>query len=239
MFFCFKDPINVLLRFTFAMGRYPCTIRLKTPIGTRNVIASSFHDVRSLVVCFAKEDYPASNNIRCAVDFGSNVGMSALYFLTRNSDVRAYLFEPLPQNVERLTENLKGLEDRYVLQSCAIGLNDGVAKFVYEPSGRYGGVEEKLDTHEHVDRPFTMEVETREANALLRQIIEKETFIDVLKVNIEGYEDDVLRNLPADIVERIGFICAEVFDFTGELNGFNKQKYGTNITWFVKQAEAS
>ena len=46
-----------------------------------------------------------------AVDFGSNIGISALYFLTRNPSVQVYLFEPVPSNIERLRENLKGYEN--------------------------------------------------------------------------------------------------------------------------------
>ena len=118
----FRNPIGVLIRYIFGTGVYPCVIRMSTPVGVRQVNMSSFHDVRSLVVCFGKEDYFADNGISCAVDFGANIGMSGLYFLTRNSRVRTYLFEPLLENVERLTANLRGLEGRYDVQNIAIAV---------------------------------------------------------------------------------------------------------------------
>ena len=38
---------------------------------------------------------------RAVIDLGSNIGISALYFLTRNADCRVWLYEPVPRNVER------------------------------------------------------------------------------------------------------------------------------------------
>lgn len=229
----FPRPLDVVSRYAFGSGSYPCLITVRTPLGPRSVAMNSFHDVRSLIVCFAKEDYRVELDIRCAVDFGANIGMSGLYFLTRNPRVQVYLFEPLPQNLIRLRENLRGLERRYTLEQSAVGLADGTAQFVYEPTGRYGGIKDALDTHEEIERPYMLDVATLSAVDRLRHIIKKEGFIDVLKVNIEGLETDVLKSLTPDILENIGLICAEVFDFPGEIEGFRKQKYGSNITRFT------
>jgi FkbM family methyltransferase len=230
MFRCFSSPFEVVTRYALEAGSYPCAISIRTPLGPRRVVMNSFHDIRSLVVCFAKEDYRVGHDIRCAVDFGSNIGLSGLYFLTRNGGVKAYLFEPLPRNVERLRENLKGLEQRYVLEESAVALADGTSRFVYEATGRYGGIEGTLDTHEQIDRPYALEVPTLCAATCLRRIIEKEGFIDVLKVNIEGSEVEVLKSLTPDILENIGLICAEIFNFPGQIDGFRMEKYGSNIT---------
>jgi FkbM family methyltransferase len=228
----FTNPISVLVRYCFGTGGYPYVIRMETPIGIRQVNMSSFHDVRSLVGCFGKEDYFADKDISCAVDFGANIGMSGLYFLTRNARVRTYLFEPLPENVERLVANLRGLEARYEIQKTAIALRDGSATFLCEPTGRYGGIEGTIDDHEGVPRPYSITVKTREANAVLDEILAREGYIDILKLNIEGMEVPVLKSLRPDILDRIGHICAEIFDFPEGLPGFHCRKYGRNITWF-------
>ena len=65
---------------------------------------------------FCRQDYGADASIRAVVDVGSNIGISALYFLTRSPDCRAWLYEPVPRNVERLRGNLAGYEDRYALR---------------------------------------------------------------------------------------------------------------------------
>lgn len=235
IFRCFPNPLDIISRYAFESGAYPCVIPVRTPVGVRRVTMHSFHDVRSLVVCFAKEDYRVEPDIRCAVDFGANIGMSGLYFLTRNPRAKVYLFEPLPRNVTRLQGNLKGLEPRYILKQSAIGLVDGTAQFVYEPTGRYGGIKDALDNHEEIERPYALEVATLCAVSCLRWIIEKEGFIDMLKINIEGLETAVLKSLTPDILDNIGLICAEIFKFPGEIDGFMKEKYGSNITRFTNR----
>ena len=103
----FDRPLNVLCRYVFGKGAYPDKQFLTTPVGRHEVSLYSFHDMITLVECFGKLDYPADDNISCVVDFGSNIGVSAGYFLTRNNNVRVYLFEPLPENIKRLKSNLK------------------------------------------------------------------------------------------------------------------------------------
>lgn len=49
---------------------------------------------------------------RTVVDMGSKSGLSALFFLTRNPDAFAYLFEPNPANQEGLNENLRAYYGR-------------------------------------------------------------------------------------------------------------------------------
>jgi FkbM family methyltransferase len=235
IFRSFPNPLEIVARYALEAGSYPRMVHLRTPVGPRPVALHSFHDVRSLVVCFAKEDYQIGHNVRCAVDFGSNIGMSGLYFLTRNPEATAYLFEPLPQNAKRLMENLKGLEQRYVLDQSAIGLEDGIGNFLFEPTGRYGGIEGMLDTREEIERPYRLDVPIRCATRCLREILRKEGSIDVLKVNIEGLESDVLRSLPPDVLRNVGVICAEIFNFDGEIDGFRKEKYGRNITRFTNR----
>ena len=111
IFIYFKNPFNVLIRYVFEVGNYPCQFFVRTPLGLQSPTAFSHHDLITLIECFGKLDYRISNNVSVVVDFGSNIGISALYFLTRNSSVQVYLFEPVPRNIERLRENLKGYEN--------------------------------------------------------------------------------------------------------------------------------
>ena len=106
--FLFKSPLEVLVRYVFEVGNYPKKFYVRTPLGLQSATAFSHHDLITFVECFGKLDYRVSNNISVVVDFGSNIGISALYFLTRNPSVQVYLFEPVPRNIERLRENLKG-----------------------------------------------------------------------------------------------------------------------------------
>jgi len=42
---------------------------------------------------FCRLDYLAKTDIKVVVDIGSNIGISALYFLSRNKQAKCYLFE--------------------------------------------------------------------------------------------------------------------------------------------------
>ena len=107
IFIYFKSPLKILIRYVFEVGDYPRNIFVRTPLGLQRMVAFSHHDLITIIECFGKLAYKAPKNCSVVVDFGSNIGISALYFLTRNPSVKVYLFEPVPRNVERLRDNLK------------------------------------------------------------------------------------------------------------------------------------
>jgi hypothetical protein len=155
----FECPLNILWRYIFRKGQYPEQFVVKTPLGKHEVRLYSSDDMMTLVECFGKLDYLAGRNISCVVDFGSNIGVSAGYFLTRNEKVNVYLYEPLPANIKKLRLNLEGFESRYELNEVAVGLENGSADFGFEATGRYGGLES--------DFPETIQVRVRKANEVI------------------------------------------------------------------------
>ena len=183
---------------------YPATYQVKTPIGTIPASVHSFDDVRTLVECFGKIDYPADISAKFIVDVGSNIGLSALYFLTRNSTVHVHLFEPLPANIDRLKENLKGFEERHTLHAVAAGTEAGTAEFGWEPTGRYGGLG-------LTDLSGTIQVEVVNLNDTLGEIISGSGDIDVLKLDVEGMERALLDALTPELLTRIKAVHAETF----------------------------
>lgn len=213
----FDQPINVFRRYVFGKGTYPDKWLVNTPLGRHEVSLYSFHDMITLVECFGKLDYPAEENISCVVDFGSNIGISAGYFLTRNQNVKAYLFEPLPQNIERLKLNLSGFEKRYELNEVAVGLENGTADFGFETTGRYGGLQSDL--------PKTVQVQVRRVEEVISEILEKEGHIDILKIDVEGLETDIIESLSPDSLKMINRIFAET-NYPEALPGFEKEQYG-------------
>ena len=79
-FLFFKNPIEVLIRYVFEVGDYPKRFFVRTPLGLQSAVAFSHHDLITLIECFGKLDYRAPKDISVVVDFGSNIGKSALYF---------------------------------------------------------------------------------------------------------------------------------------------------------------
>lgn len=221
----FDRSIEILWRYVFRKGEYPEKFIVKTPLGNLEVRLYSSDDMMTLVECFGKLDYPAEDDISCVVDFGSNIGVSAGYFLTRNKNIKTYLFEPLPENIKKLKLNLEGFQSRYELDEVAVGLENGSADFGVEATGRYGGLGSDL--------PETIRVQVRKAGEVISGILEKEGHIDILKIDVEGLETAIIKSLSSENLEKISRIYAETI-FTEDLPGFNKVQYGSIVQFLRK-----
>jgi FkbM family methyltransferase len=154
------------------------------------------------------------------VDFGSNIGISALYFLTRNPGAKVYLFEPVPRNIERLKENLKGFENRYELKECAVGVEEGYLDFACDETGRHGGlIEGGAPYFAEWDPEKIISVKVEKANQILEDVLSRHDFVDIVKIDVEGYENNILAHLEIDILARISRIYAETNE-DQKINGF-------------------
>jgi FkbM family methyltransferase len=150
---------------------------------------------------FCREDYRAATDIGVAVDIGSNIGISALYFLSRDHRARAYLYEPDPRNLPRLRRNLQGFEGRYSLEPVAVDVADGEVPFSVEPTGRYGRIGVELSEQ--------VTVTSRAINAVLADVLAVEEEIDVLKVDTEGTEERLVGAIEPSHLDRIAAIYYE------------------------------
>jgi FkbM family methyltransferase len=188
-------------RYLLAAGSYPHRVHLRTPAGVVSPTLYSYHDMLTVNEIFFREDYRSRAPLRVVVDIGANIGISALYFLSRNSESRCYLFEPVPANVAKLRQTLAGYEARYVLHEAAMGTTAGVFDFGVESTGRYGGL----------GRPTgnMIQVPCEAINDALAGILAVEGSIDVLKIDTEGTERELVEAIRPEIRGRIGQIFIE------------------------------
>jgi hypothetical protein len=98
-------------RYFLGRGSYPYDCQVRTPRGLVSVRLESSHDMLTVNEIFCREDYRVGSDLRTVVDIGSNIGASALYFLTR-----------------------------YVLREQAVADFSGTTEFGIEAFGRYGGI---------------------------------------------------------------------------------------------------
>lgn len=197
----YDRPVDAFGRYLFGSGKYPSTIAVNTASGRLHINAYSAHDVLTINEIFCRKDYRASANDEVVVDFGSNIGISAAYFLSQSPSSRLYLFEPLEFNIERLHHNLRPFEGRYALQQVAVGLADGEVQFGWEDSGRYGGV--GMQTGKYVT------VKCVDSNNALKSVLAAHGRINILKIDIETLERQVTERIPLDVADKIDKIYVE------------------------------
>lgn len=188
-------------RYFIGGGDYPYVCRIRTPTGIAAPLAYSHHDIITVHEIFGREDYRADGGLGVAVDVGSNIGISALYLLSRNETSRCYLYEPVPRNVERLRRNLQGYESRYTLQEVAVATQNGTVDFTIEPTGRYGGI--------GVAGSEEISVPCRDVVGVIDEVLAREESIDLLKVDTEGAELETIGAITSEQLSRIRTICFE------------------------------
>jgi FkbM family methyltransferase len=197
----YDRPVEMFRRYLTQSGEYPFTARVRSPIGRLDLELYSVHDLLTVNEIFCRKDYAADAQDTVVVDFGSNIGISAAYFLSRGPNVRAYLFEPLPRNIERLRRNLARFGDRYTLEETAVGPQEGEVEFGWEETGRYGGVGAQTGN--------TITVPCRNSTKILEEVIGAHGRIDVLKVDIETLEETVINDIPPELARHIRKIYVE------------------------------
>lgn len=222
-------PFNFINRYLLGRGKYPCTISVRTPIGIVTPTVFSYYDALTVNVVFFRNDYAATKDIRVVVDIGSNIGISALYFLTRNPEVKCYLFEPVTRNVERLQKNLAVFKERIELQEKAVYIHNNPMTFGVEESGVFGGL--------HVSGQKKIQVNCININDVLENVLKIHTEIDILKIDIEGDEVTVVKNIDQKFLKKIKCIYFEsdetiLKDTDPKIfpEFFTETKYGTIYT---------
>lgn len=182
---------EALRRYVTQQGVYPWDIRVKTPAGAVSIRLYSRHDLLTLNEIFCRLDY-GSEAPALVVDIGANIGLAALFWLTRRPDSRVWCYEPNPKNIPRLRQTLRGYEGRYELVEAAIGPVATRARFTFDDSGRYGRLSDELDMGAELEVPVLglrdelARVERHEGRA-----------VELVKIDTEGSEPELLASLPA------------------------------------------
>ena len=200
-----KSPIAFLKRYLSGRGEYPAMIKIAHTPAPISVMAYSWHDVLTINEIFFRKDYNIPADCRVVVDFGSNIGISALYFLT-HSKCHVYAYEPAPENIPKFKCNIKPYEKRCTFNDVAVSTAKGTATFGIEQTGRYGGINIPTDQ--------SITVTTICANDELAAIIKAHGAIDVLKIDIESLEVEILSSIDDSVLKKIRLIFLEL---NGEL----------------------
>ena len=195
------QPLRFARAYFFGGGVYPWPCPVRTPQGVVSPTTYSHHDVFTVQEIFCRGDYRLPAEATVVVDIGSNIGISALYFLTRSPAVRVHLFEPDPRNAERLRANLAPFAGRWTLNQEAVADSEGTVSFGREGTGRYGGI--GVATAEQIEVPC------RHVDDVLREVLARDGHIDFVKIDTEGLEAATVAAIDRSLLAAIGCVCFE------------------------------
>ncbi len=118
--------------------------------------------------------------IRCIVDLGANIGSTSVWLGKRYQAERLLAVEPHPANVDLARRNLEQNHVPAELVEAAVGPRDGTVRFEENDASNQG----------HVGQG-ELEVSLVSMETLLKRLPD-DMMVDVLKLDIEGGEQDLL-----------------------------------------------
>jgi FkbM family methyltransferase len=170
--------------------------RLYYPVFVRSGTA----DIHAVINNVVREEYglalPPNLNPRTIIDAGAFIGDTSAYFLSRYVEAKVIALEPDDANFALAEENLRPYGDRVDLIKAALWWTDGVLKFSGEFMGAALGETGK-------------EVRALAIGHLIDSVC-AEGAVDILKLDIEGAEDDIFLNSPGDWLPKVDHILIEL-----------------------------
>jgi FkbM family methyltransferase len=201
-----KHPFDTIKRYVTGKGAYPCEIQVRTRSGLYCATLYCSDDIQTLSEVFCRRDYQSKSGTKVIVDIGANIGLSTAYLLCEHPDARSYVYEPVPMNITKLRTNVSVFSSRVRINECAVGTSSGTILFSTEVTGRYGAIKSTLTDGEDYR---TISVEVRDVNEIISEILDENGHIDLMKIDIEGLEQEVIRSIDSKYYSRIHKITYE------------------------------
>jgi len=194
--------------------RHACALAERTPRFTRGSVRMMGYDLEYsdlLTFCPQWEDIFVERSLAFeaavpnprVLDCGANIGLSALFYKREYPRARITAYEADPEIALQLARNLRanGGDDVEVV-AAAVWIENGVVSFASQDAD--AGTLDRFS--QHADRPPIQVASCRLADVVAREPI------DLLKLDIEGAELDVLRDIGAHL-RNVRALQVEVHEF--------------------------
>jgi FkbM family methyltransferase len=197
--------------------RHACALAESTPRFTRGTVRMMGYDLEYsdlLTLCPQWHDIFVERSLAFEagvpnpriLDCGANVGLSALFYKREYPRARITAYEADPEIAAQLARNLRvnGGDDIEVV-SAAVWIENGVVSFA--PQGADAGTLDRFS--QRTDRTSIQVAACRLADVVAREPI------DLLKLDVEGAELDVLRDI-GTYLRNVRALQLEVHEFRAD-----------------------
>lgn len=181
-------------------AQYEVTLRLGTtdPIVFAQIFLAKLYDTPML-----------PTQADTIVDLGANIGLASVFFGLRYPQAKILAVEPERANFEMLSGNVAALGDRVQKRQVAVWSKDGMAS-LHATDGRGHSLgawgSQVSDTPDRKDE----RVPCYKLSTLLD--IARLSSVDILKVDIEGADQEIFSHEPEKWLPRVGMILVEPHD---------------------------
>ena len=179
---------------TFINKRYSVLVRLGTS------------DVNVFREIFADNEFylELSKSPRVVIDAGAYTGLSSVYFAARYPDAKVIAIEPEKSNFDVLVRNIKSFENIVPIQAALWKEETEVR--LYDPGRGHWGYQ-TIDSKSQGETKQSVPSVTIESVMYDHDI----SFIDILKLDIEGAEKEVLE-CSRNWIHKVGVLIVELHD---------------------------
>lgn len=186
----------------------------KTKLGTNTIYFSNGQEYHSLKEEIFREDcyeFDTDSPAPAIIDAGANIGLSVFYFKKIYPHAKIIALEPIPQNFSLLEQNVfeNGLSDVTVNQ-VALAASPGEVTLHTDEEHNWHSTASIVEgnwTGTQSTVPIVVSATT--LDKIIDEFLEMGEKIDLLKLDIEGSEQQVLIALPAKYLRQIDQIICE------------------------------
>jgi FkbM family methyltransferase len=182
------------------VSQYEVALRLGT---TDTVVFSQIFTVREY-------DAPVlPSSASTIVDLGANIGLATVFFGLRYPEARLLAVEPERQNFDLLASNVAALGQRVQKQQVAVWAKDGIINLNASDATGHS-----LGAWGHQASESANSAATRVPCYNLATLLDIARFatVDILKIDIEGAEQEIFSHEPARWLPRVNLIMVETHD---------------------------
>ncbi len=159
---------------------------------------------------FPEYRIPVPVKPKVILDFGANIGASAILFARRYPQAQIFAFEPRPDNVQFLERNVAAYENITVVP-YGVGRRTEELDYYFSclPSSNTGGF--------YNDGSLSWATQGPHAEVMKLPVLAVDaaferygiTRADIIKIDCEGAEFDILESIPTDTLETVKVIVGE------------------------------